>query len=271
MFKFLTRRHFLVNLVVMIALIVGLIFGILQLLGMITQHGRYLTVPYVLNKNTTEAIKLLESKGFEVMIQDSVYVDTAKMGVVLKQFPEANSTVKINRTVMLTVNRVTLPLVDVPALQGKSKNYAIELLERSHLKLGDTTFKADFMIGAVLEQRYNGEIVLAGAKVPYGSKIDLVIGGGLSNERMAVPDLIGKPYGEVKLILEQFGINLAAVVANGPITDTLNAYVWRQSPERTTETVDGGRQLNYIQSGQLMDIWISQNMVYQNDSTSNNK
>lgn len=251
----------------MLLLVVGLIFGILQLLGMITQHGRYLTVPYVLNKSTPDAIKLLESKGFDVEILDSTYADTAKLGVVLKQFPDANSTVKINRTVLLTVNRVTLPLIDVPTLQGKSMSYAIELLERSHLKLGDTTFKPDFMVGAVLEQHYNGNPIQTGAKVPYGSKIDLVIGGGLSNQRVPVPNLIGKSYAEAKLILEQFGIVQAALVSTGNITDTLGAFVYRQSPESSTKLMEGGRQVNYIQSGQIMDLWISQQMIYLSDTT----
>ena len=152
MFKFITTRSFFINLLVVIAVSVFLLFGSLQLLGWFTKHGQYLTVPYVLKKNTEEAIKLLESKGFEVEIQDSLYTDTAALGTVLKQLPDANSTVKVNRTVYLTVNRYTLPLVDVPPLEGKSLAYALELLERSHLKLGDTTFRPDFMQGSVLEQ-----------------------------------------------------------------------------------------------------------------------
>lgn len=271
MFRFLTRQHFIVNLIVALLLAAAIVFGILQLLGVITQHGQYLTVPYVLNKNTQDAIKLLESKGFDVEIQDSTYVDTAKMGVVLKQFPDPNSTVKINRTVLLTVNRVTLPLIDVPALQGKSMNYAIELLERSHLKLGDTTFKPDFMVGSVLQQLYNGNPVQPGAKVPYGSKIDLVVGGGLSDQRVPIPDLVGKSFAEAKLTLEGLGIVMGIPVASGNITDTLSAFVYRQSPETTTELVDGGRQTNYIQSGQIMDLWISQQMIYSKDTTSNPK
>lgn len=108
-----------------------------MMLGRITRHGEYLVVPAVTGKPTAEAVKFLESKGFDVLIQDSVYVDTAQRGVVLKQLPDPNSTVKINRTVFLTVNRQTLPLVDVPDLIGKTLGYAIIILERNHLTLGD--------------------------------------------------------------------------------------------------------------------------------------
>jgi beta-lactam-binding protein with PASTA domain len=68
LFKFLTRRHFLINLAVMALLVAGLIWGTLQLLGQITKHDKFLTVPNVYNKPTKESIALLESKGFKVYI-----------------------------------------------------------------------------------------------------------------------------------------------------------------------------------------------------------
>lgn len=268
MFKFITHRPFWVNVLVAIALMLLILFGILQMLGMITKHGEYLTVPSVTNKNTAEAIKLLESKGFEVTILDSVYVDTAKMGIVLKQFPEANSTVKVNRSVLLTVNRVTLPLVDMPSLQGKSLNYALEILKRSHLALGDTSFKPDFMMGSVLEQKFKGSPIASGAKITWGSRIDLVIGGGLANQSIPVPDLVNMTFGEAKAILDEHGISLGALIADEGVRDTLAAFIYKQSPMRFSEDED--RQMQYIQSGQLMDLWIAPSRRNPVDSSENN-
>ena len=241
------------------------LFAFFQLLGSITKHGEYLTVPGVTGKKTSDAIIFLESKGFDVVIQDSVYVDTAKMGTVLKQLPEPNNTVKVNRTVLLTVNRVTLPMVDMPALQGKSLNYAVEILKRAHLVLGDTMYKPDFMMGSVLEQQYKGNIINSGTKLTWGSKIDLVIGGGLAEQRILVPSLVGMTYGEAKLLLEQEGISIGALIPDAGIRDTLAAFVYKQSPPRFTED----RRPVYIQSGQLMDLWISPVQKEQNDSTNN--
>ncbi len=269
MFKFITHRPFWVNLLAALLLAALLIFGILQLLGAITKHGQFLKVPAVLAKNTPEAVRLLEEKGFDVVITDSVYVDSMPMGTVLKQIPDPNSTVKINRTVLLVVNRVTLPLVDVPSLQGKSLNYAIELLKRSHLLLGDTTYKPDFMMGSVLNATYHGAPVSAGAKLQWGSKIDLVIGGGLADIRIPVPELTGITFAEAKQLLDANGINIGALITDGPITDTLSAYVFRQNPGRFNNDED--KILMYIQSGQLIDIWISQEPVsIQKDSTKKN-
>lgn len=265
MFKFITDKPFWVNLLAAIVIIMLVLYLMLQMLGVITRHGQYLTVPSVTGKKTEEAVKLLESKGFEVVIQDSIYIDSAKMGIVLKQLPDPNSTVKINRTVFLTVNRVTLPLVDMPSLQGKTLNYALEILKRSHLQLGDTSFRPDFMMGSVLEQNYAGNVISSGTKLPWGSKVDLIIGGGLTEQRIMVPNLVGMSLGEAKLILEQNGIGLAAIIADAGITDTLAAFIFKQNPPRFTEE----NQAVFIQSGQLMDIWISKEMKIAKDTTNN--
>ena len=232
------------------------------MLGVMTNHGAYLTVPSVLGKKTDEAVKFLESKGFEVVIKDSVYTDTAKNGIVLKQIPDPNSTVKINRTVLITVNRVTQPLIDMPALEGKSLNFALEILKRSHLKLGDTIYRPDFMSGSVLEQLYKGNKIKSGSKLPWGSYVDLVIGSGLNQDPILVPELLGMTFEEAKSLLEGNGILLGAVVADPDVVDSAAAFIWKQSPPR----YDDQKEPVYIQPGQLMDLWISKEMRIVTDS-----
>ena len=116
MFKFITNKPFWVNLVAAIVIGLLVLFLVLKMLGWITRHGEYLKVPAVTGLKTDEAIKLLEKQGFEVYIQDSVFTDTAKRGIVLKQLPDPNATVKINRTVFITVNRYTPPMLEMPKL-----------------------------------------------------------------------------------------------------------------------------------------------------------
>lgn len=265
MFTFITKRSLIVNILVAIALGILIIWTFLQLLGMFTRHGEYLTVPSVIGKTTKEAVKMLEEKGFDVMIQDSVFVDTAKRGIVLKQLPDPNSTVKVNRTVYLTVNRLTLPLVEMPALEGKTLNYALEILKRSHLELGDTTFKPDFMRGSVLQQSFKGVQIMPGSKVPWGSPIDLLVGSGLTMEKIKVPNLLGMTYQEAKVMLEANTIELGAVIIDADVKDTANAYIFKQSPP----TKDEDDFPTYILPGQLMDIWLSVEQKVIPDSTLN--
>jgi eukaryotic-like serine/threonine-protein kinase len=254
-FKFITHRSFWLNLIVIILLGIGLIFGVLKMLGVITKHGDYLKVPNVVHANTAASIKSLEDKGFTVVIQDSVYTDTLKMGTVIKQFPEGNSLVKVNRVVMLTVNRVTLPLIEVPTFTSKSKEYALEILERSHFVLGDTIFKPSYMLGAVIEQHYNGVEVAPGTKIPWGSKIDLVIASGLSDNLFPVPDFVGMTHAQAKAEIEAKGLLLASTIGGDgeSIKDTANSFVIKQIPPRINED----QSPNYIRAGQIVDLWVS--------------
>jgi beta-lactam-binding protein with PASTA domain len=213
--------------------------------------------------STHEAIKLLETQGFEVYIQDSVFTDTAKRGVVLKQLPDPNATVKINRTVFITVNRYVPPMIEMPRLEGQNLSFALQMLERYHLKLGDTVYRPDFMLGSILEQQYNGVRIQEKAKIQWGSRIDLVIGGGLVSKQMLVPSLIGMTYQEAKAYLDESGIGLGAVIVDGKLSDTASAYIFKQRPER----YDINDAPKYIQSGQVMDIWVSQVMKTITDST----
>ncbi len=263
MFKFITNRPFWVNAIVALALTALILYSLLKMLGYITKHDAYLKIPPVLGKKTTEAIKLLEAQGFVVQIQDSVYTDTAKNGIVLKQLPDGNATVKINRTVFLTVNRVIPPMIEMPKLEGQSMSFALGILERNHLKLQDTIYKPDFQVGSVLEQQYNGVRIPEKAKVPWGSKITLIIGGGLNNKQFIVPSLIGMTYKEAKSYLADYGISFASIIADKDVKDTANAFIYKQNPERFDEE----KAPRYIQAGQVMDIWLSPMMKAAVDST----
>ena len=262
MFKFITNKPFWVNFLAAAVLAFMIIFITLQLLGYITKHGEYLVVPAVKGQSTNEAIKLLESKGFDVVIQDSIYTDTVSKGTIIKQLPDANATVKINRTVFLTVNRYVPPMVSMPSLEGKLFNYALDVLERNHLQLGDTIYRPDFMKGAIIEQRYNGSRITPGTKLQWGSFITLVISGGLDQSNMVVPDLTGLTYRDAKAQLDSLGLLLNPVPDPG-VKDTLGAFIYKQNPTH----FDEDNKLRYIKAGMFMDIWLSPVMITPVDST----
>lgn len=253
MFKFISKQPFWVNLLAAITLIFLLGFLFLQSLSWFTNHGSYLKVPSVTGKKVDDAVKFLEDQGFDVIITDSLYNDSLPLNTVKKQLPDEGATVKVNRTVFLNVNPVELPMVEMPKLEGLSLRFALEKLDKSHLQLGDTSYRPDFMKGTVLEQNYNGSKILPGTKLRWGSPVSLVIGGGLTQLQIPVPDLYGLTLGDAKAQLEAKGITLAAVLPTGSITDTLKSFVYKQNPEVTNEE----SQTNFIQPGQTMDVWIS--------------
>ncbi|MGZ8558435.1 MAG: PASTA domain-containing protein [Chitinophagaceae bacterium] len=251
MFKFITHRPLWINILVGLAIAVVLFFIFIFSLNWFTHHDESMSVPLVTGRSFDEAKELLEKAGFEVEIQDSVYVDTTKPMQVLKQVPEPEELVKVNRTVYLTINRSVPPLVEMPNLVGYSYRSAEMALKNSNLQVGDTSFKADFAKNAVLEQRYDGEIIPVGTKVRMGSKISLVLGDGVGDRQFVVPTLIGMTYSQAKSLLGAHGLGFGSIIAQD-VEDTANAYIYQQRPER----FDDEKRFRYIRSGQLMDIWL---------------
>ncbi|NCU03765.1 MAG: PASTA domain-containing protein [Chitinophagaceae bacterium] len=249
----MTNRSFFVNL--LIAIVIGLlvVFVFFQLLDRITQHGKYIKVPEVKGKSVDEARNLLEQQGFQVEVQDSIYYDSLPRLSVVKQSPVAQEMVKINRTIYLTINRAEPPLVALPNFVGQTYRSVLLQLNALGLKLGDTSQRPDFAVGSVLEQIYNGNQVKPGTKVPMGSRVSLVLGGGIKQTELPVPVLLGLTFAEAKVLLESNDLLLGAVVVDGAVADSSAAFVIRQNPPVRDEE---GRPIR-IRGGQLVDLWIS--------------
>jgi beta-lactam-binding protein with PASTA domain len=150
----------------------------------------------------------------------------------------------------------------MPNLVGQSQASAIMILKALGLKLGDTVMKPDFAKGSVLQQLKDGNDIKPGTKLQMGSLIDLVIGAGIADESMLVPDLIGLTYADAKVLLEQNNILFGAVVLDPGVTDTSKAYIYQQKPARRDEE---GKPLR-ISAGQLIDVYLSNTMPVK-DST----
>jgi beta-lactam-binding protein with PASTA domain len=253
MFKFITHKSLFVNIVAGCILAVGIFAGMVSMLGWFTNHNNTKTVPTVLGKTLTEAQRILDSAGFATEVQDSIYVDSLQPFQVVRQIPNEYEVVKTNRTIYLTINRGIAPMVEVPNVVGYSLRNAEMVLVNANLRLGDTSSRPDFAKNAVLEQLYNGAPIQPGAKVRQGSSISLIIGSGLSQRVVALPDLIGFTYTEAKAILDKYGIMLASVIPNADVKDTATAFVYRQNPDRFDE--EGN--MRTIQAGQVVDIWLS--------------
>jgi beta-lactam-binding protein with PASTA domain len=252
LFKFITNRPLWLNIIIGIVLAIGIFSLFLLSLNWITGHGRSATVPSVTGKSYEDAKKILKKAGFDVEIQDSVYVDTVKSLQVIKQIPEADEVVKSNRTVYLLISRSVPPMVEMPNLVGYSYRNAEMVLKNMDLKIGDTTFKPDFAKNAILEQLYNGSMIAPGTPIRKGSVISLVLGDGVGKREFSVPVITGMLFGDAKRILEANGIVIGAIVTDANITDTLGGWIYKQNPERFDEE----KRIQKIRSGQTIDVWL---------------
>jgi len=221
----------------------------------VTHHGQEVIVPDVRGKKMDSVVKYLQELGFEVLI-DSTYEPTMRPLSVLKQVPDTGSYVKRGRAIFLTVNRVSAPMVAMPAIKDLSYRSAAMILRNNKLLVGDTSYRSDIASGAILEASINGKTVSAGSMVPQGSKVNLVIGNGLGNTEWNVPEVTGMTVDEAILMLNQYNLQpfLVSVDKMGDITDTPTAIIVNQSPKAFNEA--GAH--NRIKMGEFMDLQIMQ-------------
>ena len=94
---------------------------------------------------------------------------------VLKQVPEGDELVKINRTVYLTINRHVPPMVEMPNIVGFSFRNAEMALKNMGLRIGDTTYVTDFAKNSVLEQHYHNGGTISHREQKYSRAVQLIL------------------------------------------------------------------------------------------------
>ncbi|MDE6717381.1 MAG: PASTA domain-containing protein [Muribaculaceae bacterium] len=179
-------RHPVIFNIVVIAIVAFTGLYIVYLaLALFTKHGESDKVPGVENMTYTKALELLHDKGFRVDIRDSVYRDDVKPGLVIEQFPKANSTVKPGRKIFLYINavhpkEVVLDDVNHPseyAMKGLSYRTAMAKLE----ELGFKNVRVVKVLGAtdrVVKVLANNRPVRKMQKVPVNARIVLEVSDG---------------------------------------------------------------------------------------------
>jgi beta-lactam-binding protein with PASTA domain len=207
-------------------------------LGWITCNGEKEKVPAVIGLDVLAAEKNLTALGFDVVLQDSIYVDTLARTSVLRQTPEADEIVKKGRTVYLTINRVIAPQVDMPNLVGFSIKSAETYLKVLGLRLGSIQMVPDQNKNVVIDQLVNGQPIAPGSKIPSGTLIHFLVGDGGASANMMMPDLVGLTYEQAKAQLIGLGLNLGSVVVNGSISDSATAFVFEQNPSAYGSQLD---------------------------------
>ena len=254
MFKFLTTKPLWVNIVAGFVLLLLLLLLFLGSLALLTQHGKTMKIPSVTGMSFADAKKTLAAQGFDVQVQqDSVYSDTLPPLRVVKQFPEADNLVKINRTVYLTINRSEAPFIQMPNLVSMTFRNAEMILRHYGLRLEDTLFKPSFAKNSVLDQLYKGESLKPGTQIRQGSAITLVLGSGIGGTGFIVPDLFGLTYPQAKNRLDSMGLTFGSVASDPDVRDTAVGYIRKQIPEQFGESGAPNR----IRPGQSIDIWLS--------------
>lgn len=181
----IARHPVIFNIVVIAVIAVTGLYMVFLALAIFTKHGESDKVPDVENMTYTRALELLHENGFRVDIRDSVYRDDVKPGLVIEQFPKANSAVKPGRKIFLYINavhpkEVVLDDVNHPteyAMKGISYRTALAKFE----ELGFKNVRVVKVLGAtdrVVKVLANGRPVRKMQRVPVNAQIVLEVADG---------------------------------------------------------------------------------------------
>ncbi|RIW13177.1 PASTA domain-containing protein [Algoriphagus lacus] len=243
-------KKILINLLIIIGISIFLGFLFLKVyLPLYTNHGETVSVPDLSGYEYEEAVDILDQAGlqYEVSVDSGFSMELPALAI-LKQIPEANSQVKSGRRIYLTINARNAPLIKMPNLVNMPLKNVQEILANLGLERGDIIFVPDIGFNVVLEQRYRGVSVREGFEIPKGARIDLVVGDGMGNQLLLVPDLKGMDEVDAEFLI--LGSGLRVGNKNYSTTDSVApGKVFLQSPPAGTE----------IKTGEAVDIWVAKN------------
>ncbi len=202
MLKSLFHWKVLLNMILAIAVFLGLVWLTFRWLEFHTNHGRELEVPNVINMSMQDAVRVLDDAGLEYEVDSFKFDPKYKPFQVLQIYPAPGSRVKDGRAITMRVNPRTWAKVAVPDVLDRYKYLAFRQLDLVGLKVGDTLYEPSIAKDAVLRLMFNGTPLKPGTLLPKFSVIDVVIGQG-PRRNVAVPNLIGMTVQQAKAIIKQ--------------------------------------------------------------------
>lgn len=214
-----------------------------------THHGQTTEVPMLIGLKTSEIESLLDQQGLLYEISDSVFDNSFPKGTIVEQNPSAKSLVKHNRKIYLTVNALATRLIAMPELLDVSIAQAEATLNSYGLKVGQLTHEPAECDDCVIRAIYRGKSISHKTKVPYGAKIDLVLGQTSSGSMISAPDILNLTLEEADVQLQNLMLSKVAISYVNCLTqaDSAKAIIQYQNPI-------AGEQ---IKQGSTISVWLS--------------
>ena len=180
---------------------------------------RELMVPTLIGRLENDARRLLSVEALINIGIEARITNTAPVGTVVDQNPEAGAVVKTGSRIVMGVEAVA---VQVPSVLGLQRSAALDALQAQKLNIG----RIDSSItGSVAAGQVNSQHPAAGTVVPEGSHVDIVIELDSTN----VPGVIGLSRADAERLIAE--ARLVRGNINERITGSSAAgYVLEQQP-----------------------------------------
>src|SRR4051812_43467119 len=97
LFAFIKSKYFFIHLGLAVLSITLVLWALVKMLNVYTQHNETVEVPDFKGKMMSELKGFVQGKDVRYLIIDSIYAPKEKPGTVIRQDPEAKIKVKHNR------------------------------------------------------------------------------------------------------------------------------------------------------------------------------
>lgn len=224
-----------------------LFFLYLQFLNIYTLHGKFITVPDYSNYHILVLDSISETNNLTYVIIDSISDSNLPKGIVINQNPKAGSKVKKKRKIYLTVTETNTRIVKFPDIFDLTLRQALRRIEIVGLSVGKLDYKSDIATNKILDFNVNGISILSGQEILKGTIVNLVVGRGLSEEYVIVPNLIDLNRVAAHIVLNSSSLNIGTEIYDENCIDSLNAVIYKQTPSYLNE--------NELKLGSTIDIY----------------
>lgn len=188
-FAFLRNHRIISNLLMMFVILIILFIALNVWLRSYTRHDDLTLLPSVKYLSVEEAADIFKRHNLKYEIIDSVFNDRATPGMIVEQVPAADTKVKEERTIYLTINAYSPKSAKIPAIINTSIRQAEAQLKSVGFKNISVRLESSPYKGLVLDVKHDGKSISENEKLPTSSRITLIVGEG---EQVAESDSIAE-------------------------------------------------------------------------------
>lgn len=217
-------------------------------LDVYTLHNKKILVPNFSNFTLDKVDSISKANNLRYIIIDSIYDRTRARGICVNQIPKDSTFVKKNRRIYLTINAKKSKKINFPDIYDLSLRQAVRKLQQYDMEVGELFYKPDIAVNKVLSCEINGIKIDEGQELYVGSKIDLILGEGLKDEKVLIPNLIGLTREEANIIVKSKSINIGIEIYTNSVIDSNSAIIYKQNPMFKDEE-------SFIKIGSSIDLF----------------
>ena len=225
-----------------------LFFLYLKFLDIYTLHNKHILVPDYSNFHISQLDSISNENNIRYIIIDSVSDLEKPKGIVLNQTPKPNTKVKKKRRIYLTITETNTSVVKFPDVYDLTLRQALRQIELTGLLVGKLEYKSDIATNKILDFNVNGISIFEGQEILKGTTVNLVVGKGLSEEYVFVPDLIGLSRVEAHIVLKTSSLNIGSEFYDENCEDSTLGIIYKQTPSFEND--------NELKLGSTIDLFL---------------